>query len=393
MMLTDDELTTLISSRYADAGLAVTLDAVEHRGRRRRRNAKVALGAGLVAVAVAAVGVTALVNRAPSVPPAQGMAKDCAARYALYAEQRDDRAQLPAALPPKAIDAKHGKAEIILYANPPTGSVKQILFECARTAEGRTQATLTAATALGTPVWGDATQAEYYRDYLPDGSVALVGVVPAGTRSVRVTAANDEAVPVTSGGGYFVAWSKFGTLDLASVTLVPAEGDEYSLGAPVLSGTFNEGAFNEACRRLLHQPNGGHEYVGSDDPVLRLQHGYERAWVYSGASTLALCDYVSTPTSFGASLNSAYEPGSPEMGIEMFVGEGEGWVIGRVPDDATGAQVQDKDGHVAFVDVSEGVFAGWAPLGDWSPRTAVIQGSAGPDVYEIHGTTLTRGPR
>jgi len=395
MMLTDDELTTLISGRYADTGLTISLDAVEQRGRQRRRNSKVALGAGLAAVAVAAIGVAALANRTPTVSADEAMTKDCASRYAAVAGQRADSTQLPASLPPKVVDAKHGKAEIVLYASAPADTVKQVLFECARQADGRIAVTLTAATALGTPVWGDEDQAEYYRDYLPDGSGALVGVIPPGTKALQVTAANDVAVPVTMGGDYFVAWSKFGDLDLAQVNVVPAQGDPYTLGDPVMAGTFNEAAFAAVCVRSLHQPaTDGHDYVGGDDPVLRLDHDGERAWVYSGVDKMVVCVYDSGPTSFGTTTYSSYMLGyGARMGIHMFVGDGEGWVFGRVPPDADTASLRGPGGETVTAQVSAGVFGVWVTHGVWSSGTTVIEAGSPANTYEIRGTHLTTRPR
>src|SRR4051794_20666405 len=98
MMLTDDELATLISGRYADAGLTVPLDAVEQRGRQRRRHSKVALGAGLALAVVAAAGGAAFaVDRHGAARAAAAFDRACRAGYTTEAAATRHVAQLPTA--------------------------------------------------------------------------------------------------------------------------------------------------------------------------------------------------------------------------------------------------------------------------------------------------------
>lgn len=396
-MLTDEELTSLISRTYAAEDLGLSLDAVARRSDQRRRHARIAIVTSVATVAAVVAGLSVLVagtSRTPVVTPAQNLATSCISQYHDLIAGRSDRDQLPPIPPAPMIDMHRGAAEFRLYATAGTPTLKRIVLDCSRTAAGQVSANVTVATALATPVLGDANSIDYYRDHLADGSGALVGSLQGASTTVTVTTANGTAVPVSSARGFFVAWSPTGDLDNARVTVSTPDVRPVTLDAPTMvSGTFDPQSFQDFCARTLTQlPTGSTEpaFSGSLDPVIKIGHDSDIMWIYHG-NLYAMCEFDSTATSHGVTLYTGHEP-VPAYGIVLFVGDKAGFIAGHVPADTTGVTIVTAAGMRVPAEVTDGIFATWMPGPFSLSHAGTIIATSPTETYTIIGKTMTTTP-
>jgi hypothetical protein len=407
-VLTDEELVDLVARHYDGVGRDISLESVERRGRQRRRNTRIATGTAVVAVVMVVAGATAFAtSRIRTASPAD-ISTACDSRYESMSDGRNDRPLLPARLPAPIIDMHRGAAELRLYAatvKPPDPDVPNLLidehepmmFDCSRTAGGAISAHLTVGVGIDATALGDGRSDDYYRDYLPDGSGALVGEVMSPTTSVTVRTAGGAAVPVAFAHGFFVAWSSTGDLDGAEVSFF-SSGDPHdpavSTEPTTLSGTFDPQAFGAACVASFTKPSTSStpDYVGPLTPAIEITHGDEVAWVYAGNST-EVCDFESTDHSRGIAVYGSYEGKKSAYGMQSFVGNDSGLVVGRVPATVTGVRIVTSSGQVIPAQTADGVFAAWVTDGVYGSKHTSVIATSSAEMYTIIGSRMTSKPR
>ncbi len=382
IMLTDDELTTLISGRYADAALKTSLDTVQRRADQRRRNGRIALGASLAVVAVLAGGAAAVALGKPAktVTPAAAFTRSCADRYQEMISGRSDLVQLPRKLPVPVIDLHHDARELQLYATPSGGALKQIIVDCEGTVGGDITAHVTAATGTDANAGaiGEPTDYSDYAASFTDGSGALIGAMPSAVTAVTVTDAGGTPVPVTLAGDFFVAWTQNGDLTDAEVMITPLTGEPIQLDSPTaLPATFDPASFGAACAAKLSDPSLG--YAGPLDPVLQTTYLGDIYWIYGGsqAPVTAGCVFTSTATQHGLTLYTAKAPPSsaPVYGFRAAyfnTDAGAGLVVGVVPDDTTSVQIVTPDGQSVDALTALGLFVVPLPAHVFGNKAAKI---------------------
>jgi hypothetical protein len=367
IMLTDDELTTMITHRYADAAMPVPLDAVQRRGARRRRSSRIASAAAIVVTILLIGGAAAWLTSAPASTTAaqRKVGSDCDHQYQTRSASAPQRYEMPSILPNPVIDMHSGAADFRLYlaVYHSNGQPVEVVFDCGHSGAGAVSAHLSllpqsayADFVLQTP------GAHYYRDYLPDGSSALVGWLNPDPATVRVTSADGRAVPTTVSHGYFVAWSPPADLQGATVRVYDASGTlTQMLTAPTsLSGTYDQQAFLALCQANFEWPsNGGPGYAGDSHPVVEASdvigdRAIDAVAVYLG-NVAAVCEL-----GVGVSVQTYVLPAfRPTYGwLNFSGGPGLGRVVGIVPPNTIKVDILAPDGTVTEADsVVRGVFA------------------------------------
>ena len=336
----------------------------------RQGRRRVALAAAIVtalAAAIVAYGIAS--SDGPHVPPSV-LDKGCASQYTTLANGID---QLPTGLPTPTIDLRHTDGtEFRLYATHVNDVTKQVVLDCSLDTTGAITANLTVSDAPGSYAIGDGSTDGYYRDYLADGSGALVGTVAPGTTSVIATDDEGTALPAYLAGGYFVFWSATGALDGTHIVITAGTADPVNVDDPTyLAGTYSPPAFQDACARALANP-GNPPYTGSTDPAVQMTSGSAIAWVYSG-SAIAVCAYDTAAHTQGFSLTTDQIPGDhPRYGMMAYQAVDSGLIVGKTPDDTAFVTISTPVGSY-HATTDSGVFAAWAPESAFdNPATKVI---------------------
>jgi RNA polymerase sigma-70 factor (ECF subfamily) len=369
-MLTDNELTHMIVGHYADVEMRVPLESIERRRNSRVRHRRVGLATAAVAALVLIGGTAAVASHRPHVSAAQ-MTQDCDRQFAVMSGDRSDHSQLPAELSPPLIDMRHGNAALRVYGDLTTTTAKRFVFDCERSGSGHVSAHLSVAHAVNASIF-DAEFTDY-RDYFPDGSGALVGVITSGITSVNVTSVAGQKVDVQTSGQVFAAWSPSGDLNDAKVSVSSVDANEWTkvtLGMPTLPNTFDAKAFGSMCLSVMthavtytNQHPTGPRYVGPTEPALKLAHDGQVFWLYRG-NIGYVCGFTDVPDGLRFSVDPlGWNPQTAtatEYGVSGWVGTGVGFAIGLVPPDVTQVQIKGRNGATADAQVHDGVFGVWA---------------------------------
>jgi hypothetical protein len=324
-------------------------------------------------------------------PTTKGSAleNECVDQYTQLSANLSD---VPETLPTPVIDLFHGTAEFRLYATPVTPDTRQIIFDCSAGTTGTVTANLTASPGVGTDALGAGAPSTdgddaYYRDYLPDGSGALVGVALHAT-GVTTTLDGPGTVPdATFTSGYFVVWAtESDILDAVHVTAVNSPGDQVPMDAPTtVSGTYSADALLDACNRREAEQV---KLAADEDTraILQISHDDSEAYIYAGTTT-AVCTFDGSQHVGGYSFYTDRPPaGKLVYGMRTYVGGGGGIVTGRVPKDSTSVVIINGP-ETIDANVANGVFAAWIPAHMFTDRTKVVA-TVGSHTYTYTGSGI-----
>jgi hypothetical protein len=360
MTLTDDELTTRITARYADATSTVGLAEVERRGRRRRRNSRLAVTTAVAATVLTVIGGSTLAmdridqNRQVAVFNAA-----CQRAYTEEAAASQRAASVPPTLGRPVIELRDGQAAIRLYATPVPGKAT-VVFDCARMADGTTSGRLSSRinpTAGPPPI-------EAYRVALSDGSAAIVGWLADPSAKLTLSPpqiADRPGMKLAVAQGYVVVWGPQDAIDEAVLELADGGRFEVARDGQHQPWTFQEAEFADYCVRALRK-------IGRGEPILGLTlrtSATERIRVYRARGLVSLCSWQIQPDQDiityhapSLSVSSAYtthDDGSDGLGL--FLGGGSPrYLVGLTPPETESVRLS-ADGHVIDAILGDGVFA------------------------------------
>jgi hypothetical protein len=320
-------------------------------------------------------------------PAGTPLDSECLDEYTQLAAALDD---VPTTLPAPLIDLHRGAAEFRLYATPVTPDTRQILLDCSTTTDGAITATLSASASAGVEAISSVNGPAYYRDYLPDGSGALVGV--ASAQATNVTATVDGAGPpptVTLTSGYFVVWPPVDDLDAVHITVTDTTGRPTVLDAPTtVSGTPSVPALADACGRELAGRTDPPFKGATGTPLIESIYNDINVYLYTGSNMTAVCLFDASEHIPGCSVYTDLRPaGIPVYGMRTFVGTGNdgGIVTGFVPRGVTSVEI--INGSDTFeADVADGIFAGWIPAGMFSGKATRVVAVSPSHTYTYTGS-------
>lgn len=405
IMLTDDELGTLITSRYDSSSLRVSLDEVERRGRQRRRNARIAMGTATAVVALAAAGATVLVlNRHAAQSAAAALDRSCQASYTAEAAATAHASTLPTTLDKPVIEMHRGRAVFRLYAADPSAK-RSMLFDCVRAADGSVSGRVTFGTTFGPVLDNDAA----YRDYLPDGSGARVGELTPATETDMISLSGNDvrAAGFARSGRYYVIWGPPSAVDDIVVTFVGTGGTRRDAGDPdSLTATYQEPAFAAKCRTMIAENlNTGLAGLSITGPLLSVDHA--PAWyakVYKVGDNIEMCRWSLGPDDLASGINTngpgievtgylATSGPQRSLASALYSTESDGTntlMLGVTAPGTQRVQVFLRNGQEIDATVGDGVYLAWLPgNGDF---TKLVETT--PDtVYTVQDGKVTHAPR
>jgi hypothetical protein len=361
MTLTDDELTALITARYADATSRIGLAEVERRGRRRRRNGRLTLTTAIAATVLAVIGgSTYVVDRIDQNRQVAAFNAACQKAYAEETAATLRAADLPPALGEPIIELRNGDAAIRLYATAVPGK-PTVVFDCARMADGTTSGRLSSRTrpAEGPP------PIEAYRALLPDGSAAIVGWLADPTAKLTLTPPEVAGLPsmkLAAAQGYVVVWGPRDAIGRARLELADGARFDIARDRQHQPWTFQEAEFADHCVGTIRQSERGEPILGL---TLRMS-ATDQIRVYRARGLISVCSWQLLPdldsfTYHGPMLNvssssTEKDDGSDGLGLFLSVGD-TGYLVGLTPPQTNSVRLTSTDGDVIDALLGDGVFA------------------------------------
>ncbi|MBV1854480.1 hypothetical protein [Catellatospora tritici] len=359
MTMTDDELTSLIATRFGDGSLRVDLAQVERRGRQRRHRARIAMAAAAL-LGLAGATVYGIDRHTESLDVA-ALDRGCQASYTAEAAKTLRAAQLPTTLGTPLIEMRRGDARFRLYTSAP-GPLRAMIFDCARTADGAISGRISYGP---TTVVKPQQPLVAYRDRLPDGTVAIVAQLRDPTDAVTVTATRGE-VQLARRDGMAVLWGPRDALADAKLT-VRDGGLDLARDPLATTATYQEEEFAQYCRRTLDN------HKGLAGATLGLTVRHEDTWVlkvYRTSKAFAVCSWTNIADDpdhglsyFGPAL-STVSAGTVALGVTLSANDRDGagmWTAGVAPAGTESVEIVSSDGTTVRAQVGDGVYLAQVP--------------------------------
>lgn len=394
-MLTDEEVSALVSTWHGQAGLTMTADDIAQQARHRRRRGVIGGMAVLVLVAAVAVagtliGQNAGSRRVPGVSPPPSASPDWyppipadlqALNQKCYADiasgtviDEAGKTHRYAGPARPALVVRHSTESLLVYYSFAAGSG---LYSCT---SGIQKGSLLSASP--SPEYGVQFEQATSLEEVNDGWV--IGFVPADTVSGTVASPGRRTGPISVNHGLFAAFNSGFAPEITVVAHTPTKTYTYPYPVtppPPVRAPTDPAALAAACYRRIPKGPGPGGYHGPKAPALELQQGSRREVVFYSfvpKSMIYLCSDGFSATGVGNFAPDAY-------GIHL---SDQNCVTGFVPADTVSGTIT-YHGDTEPISVNHGLFAASISHFDIADYTATIVAETPTKIYTVAGTKVT----